>query len=250
MSGSIKLATLAPELEKSSTLFPQFTMHGIKVAMGHSEATYEQGILGLKAGATCLTHTLNAMAPFGSRAPGLTGLISLPPNHNPAAPYYTVIADGEHLHPNTVSLLFNSNPQKCITITDSIELASLPDGIYPGHLQIPHQQQKTGRRATIAGTDTLIGGCIPLQESVRNLMQWSGCGVAKAVATVTENVAAFMEIDGLGGRGVLKEGRRGDLVVLNDDGELLQTWVAGKKVWDLEEELSKREENGEERRRL
>lgn len=215
--------------------------------MGHSTATYEQGLAGLNAGATCLTHTLNAMPGFGSREPGLAGLISLPTTHTPSPPYYTIIADGQHLHPNTVSLLRRANPNRAITITDSIELASLPDGAYPGHAQIPFEQTKTGDRATIAGTETLIGGCIPLQQSVRNLMGWSGCGIAEAVGTVTENVAGLMGIDGEGGRGVLKEGRRADLTVLSNDGEILQTWVAGVKVWDREEEVATREADGETR---
>ncbi|KAF2262357.1 Metallo-dependent hydrolase [Lojkania enalia] len=244
---SIKLATLAPELPDFSSLIKTLAFHGIKVSMGHSTASYEEGLAGLQAGATCLTHTLNGMTPFTSRAPGLTGLISLPAMHPYRQPWYTIIADGEHLHPATVSLLYRSNPKKSIIITDSIELASLPDGTYPGHAQIPFEQTKKGTRATIAGTDTLIGGCISLQEAVRNLMKWSGCGIAEAVSTVTENVAAFMGIDGKGGRGILKEGRRADLCVLNDAGEVLQTWVAGAKVWDREEAVTARENDGEAR---
>ncbi|KAF2686945.1 carbohydrate esterase family 9 protein [Lentithecium fluviatile CBS 122367] len=247
LTSSVKLVTLAPELPDSSTLIKSLTASGIKVSMGHSTATYKQGLEGLKAGATCLTHTLNAMQPLASRSPGLAGLISLPPKHDPASPYYTIIADGEHLHPATVSLLHRSSPQRSILITDSIELASLPDGTYPGHSQIPFQQTKLGTRATIAGTDTLIGGCIPLQQSVRNLLAWSGCGIAEAVGTVTQNVAAFMGIDGVGGRGVLREGRKADLCVLSDEGEVLQTWVEGVKVWDKEDELRVREDDGESR---
>ena len=215
--------------------------------MGHSTASYSDGLIGLESGATCLTHTLNAMPPFASRIPGLAGMISLPSTHNPPAPWYTIIPDGEHLHPATVSLLHNTNPKRSILITDSIELASLPDGTYPGHAQIPFEQTKKGTRATIAGTDTLIGGCITLQEGVRNLMKWSGCDIAEAVRTVTENVAELMGVDGLGGRGVLKEGRRADLCVLNETGEVLQTWIAGRKVWDKEDELRLREDDGEAR---
>ncbi|KAF1945168.1 Metallo-dependent hydrolase [Clathrospora elynae] len=247
LQSSVKLATLAPELPDSMALIKTLTSHGIRVAMGHSTATYEEGLSGLRAGATGLTHTLNAMPVFGSRTPGLAGLVSLPETKKLAPPWFTVIADGEHLHPNTVSLLHRSNPKRSITITDSIELASLKDGTYPGHSQIPFEQAKNGTRATIAGTDTLIGGCIPLQQSVRNLMEWSGCGIAEAVGTVTENVAAFMGVDGEGGRGVLKEGRRADLTVLSEEGEVLQTWVAGHKVWDKEEDIRTREDDGEAR---
>jgi N-acetylglucosamine-6-phosphate deacetylase len=245
LQSSIKLITLAPELPDSAALIKTLTSQGIRVAMGHSTATYEEGLNGLRAGATGLTHTLNAMPSWASRAPGLAGLVSLPERGMVAPPWYTVIADGQHLHPNTVSLLHRSNPKRSILITDSIELASLKDGTYLGHSQIRFEQIKSGTRATIAGTDTLIGGCIPLQQSVRNLMEWSGCGIAEAVGTVTENVAAFMGVDGDGGRGVLKEGRRADLTVLSEQGEVLQTWVAGHKVWDKEEDLRMREDDGE-----
>lgn len=78
-------------------------------------------------------------------------------------------------------------------------------------------------------------------------MAWSGCGIAEAVGTVTENVAGFMGVDGHGGRGILKEGRRADLTILSEAGEVLQTWVAGHKVWDKEEETTAQEEDGERR---
>ncbi|KAF1851797.1 carbohydrate esterase family 9 protein [Cucurbitaria berberidis CBS 394.84] len=243
----VKLVTLAPELPHSAELIKTLTSQGIKVSMGHSTASYEEGLLGMRAGATGLTHTLNAMPALASRAPGLAGLISLPRTHNPTPPYYSIIADGEHLHPSTVSILHRSNARRSILITDSIELASLPDGTHPGHSQIPFEQVKSGTRVTIAGTDTLIGGCIPLQQSVRNLMKWSGCGIAEAVGTVTENVAAFMGINEKGGRGVLKEGRKADLTVLSEQGEVLQTWINGSKVWDKEEEIRAREDDGETR---
>ncbi|CAI6339566.1 unnamed protein product [Periconia digitata] len=252
LNTTVKLATVAPELASSSSLIQSLASTGIRVSLGHSTASYADGLAGLRAGATCLTHTLNAMPPLTSRAPGLAGLISLPrtsteSSTNPPAPYYTIIPDGEHLHPATVSFLHRTNPARAILITDSIELASLPDGTYPGHAQIPFEQTKSGTRATIAGTDTLIGGCIPLQQGVRNLMEWSGCGIAEAVASVTENVAGFMGIDGVGGRGVLREGRRADLCVVSEEGDVLQTWVAGIKVWDRDDEVARKEDDGESR---
>lgn len=171
------------------------------------------------------------MTPLHHRDPGLAGLITLPATneHGVAPPYYTIIPDGQHLHPSVVSLLHRANPQKSILITDSIELAGLNDGVYPGHAQIPHAQRKMGSRATIEGTDTLIGGCMSLQEGVQNLMKWSGCGVAEAVRCVTENVAGMMGLEGVG---KLEQGRRADFVVLSEEGEVLQTWIAARKVWE------------------
>ncbi|CAD0111398.1 unnamed protein product, partial [Aureobasidium uvarum] len=226
---TLKFVTLAPELHKSSELIKSLTSKGIKVSLGHSAATYEQGIEGVKAGATLLTHTLNAMTPLHHREPGLAGLVTTANTDSQKSPYFTIIPDGNHLHPSVATMLFKANPEKCIFITDSIELAGLEDGVYPGHAQIPYKQRKTGSRVTIDGTETLVGGCASLQECIQNMMKWSGCSVAEAVRCVTENVADLM---GDKSRGKLEAGRRADFVVLNDEGEVLQTWVAGLKVWE------------------
>lgn len=169
------------------------------------------------------------MAPLHHRDPGLAGLATAAPSTTSDSPYFSIIPDGNHLHPSIATMLFRSNPKKCILITDSIELAGLPDGTYPGHAQIPHNQTKKGSKVVIEDTDTLIGGCASLQECLQNLMKWSGCNVAEAVRCVTENVADFM---GDETRGKLESGRRADFVVLSEEGEVLQTWVAGLKVWE------------------
>lgn len=169
------------------------------------------------------------MAPLHHRDPGLAGLVTSAPNTTTQSPYFSIITDGNHLHPSVATMLFRANPRKCIVITDSIELAGLPDGTYPGHAQIPFNQTKKGSRVVIEGTETLIGGCAGLGECVQNLVAWSGCEVAEAVRCATENVADFM---GDAERGRLEVGRRADFIVLGDDGEVLQTFVAGQKVWE------------------
>lgn len=218
-------------MEGTPVLVKELTSKGIRVSLGHSSATYAQGLAAVKAGATCLTHTLNAMTPLHHRDPGLAGLVTATAEElNPhSTPYFSIIPDGNHLHPAIASMLFHANPKKCIIITDSIEMAGLPDGTYLGHAQIPHNQTKVGTKVVIEGTDTLIGGCAGLDECVRNVIKWSGCSVAEAVRCVTENVADLM---GLQDRGRLVAGARADFVVLGLDGQLRQTWVAGKKAWE------------------
>lgn len=148
--------------------------------------------------------------------------------------YYSVIPDGIHLHPATLTLAYRANPSKCILITDSIELAGLPDGIYPGNAQIDSQQRKVGNKVTKVGSaatpaeETLIGSCTTLDHCVRNLVNFSGCNLAEAVRCVTENVANLM---GERKRGILEPGRRADFAILNRDGEILETWLGGVKVW-------------------
>ncbi|KAA6415102.1 MAG: N-acetylglucosamine-6-phosphate deacetylase [Lasallia pustulata] len=222
---NIKMVTLAPELPGSLDLIRTLTRdHGIVVSLGHSAATYECGIEALRAGAQTLTHVFNAMNPLHHRTPGLAGLIA-----SPAAPFYSLIPDGIHLHPATLTLAFRANPERCILITDSIEMAGLPDGLYPGHSQIPREQRKEGNKVTIDGTDTLIGSCSSIDECVRNLMGWSGCSLPEAVRCVTENFANLMKDQE---RGMLEQGRRADFVLLDSDGYVLQTWIKGARVFE------------------
>jgi N-acetylglucosamine-6-phosphate deacetylase len=228
-SDTLKLVTLAPELDNSGFLIRTLVQNGTRVSLGHSAASYAQGVAALQAGASCLTHTLNAMAPLHHRDPGLAGLVTATPSTTTNSPYFSIITDGNHLHPSVATMLFRANPSKCIIITDSIELAGLPDGTYPGHAQIPFNQTKQGSRVVIEGTETLIGGCAGLGECVQNLMAWSGCEIAEAVRCATENVVDFM---GDTERGKLEVGRRADFILLSESGEVLQTFSSGKKVWE------------------
>jgi N-acetylglucosamine-6-phosphate deacetylase len=223
--------TLAPELSESELLTRSLVNSDVRVSLGHSTATYDQGLKALSEGASCLTKTMNCFPPLHHREPGLVGLITLPESGDTKAPYYSVIADGHHIHPSVAAMLYRAAPQRCILVSDSIELAGLPDGTYPGNALVPQQQVKAGPVATVEGTNTLIGSCTTVNESVRNLIKWSGCSVAEAVRCVTENVADMM---GTLDRGILQEGRRADFVVLDDDGNVLETWIEGKQVWRTE----------------
>ena len=111
---AIKMITLAPELEGSEDRIKTLSeQDGIVVSIGHSGADFDTGLTALKAGARALTHVFNAMNPLHHRLPGLAGLIA-----SPEAPYFSLIADGIHLHPATLTMAFRSNPQRCILITD------------------------------------------------------------------------------------------------------------------------------------
>jgi len=234
-STTIRLITLAPELPGSVALVGHLreTYPHIVISLGHSAATYEAGRVALDVGATALTHVFNAMAPLHHREPGLAGLMAS------GRCFYSVIPDGIHLHPATLAMAFRTDPSKCVLITDSIELAGLPDGVHPGHGQIPRPQRKVGNRVTIEGTDTLIGSCCSLDECVRNMVEMTACTLAEAVRCVTENVAAMM---GEGKRGMLEFGRRADLVILDGQGNVKETWVGGHKVWAASEEVTNRTE--------
>jgi N-acetylglucosamine-6-phosphate deacetylase len=223
---TIKMVTLAPELPGTMDLIGRLTWQeqgsGIVVSLGHSNADYKTSAFALMVGATALTHVFNAMPPLNHRDPGLAGTIA-----SKHSPYYSIIADGIHLHPSIVAMAYRADPERCMLITDSIEMAGMPDGIYPGHAQIPLEQQKTGSRVTIKGTDTLIGSCIGMDECVRNLKKFAQCTLAQAVRCATENIAHLMELND---RGTLQPGKRADLVILDKEGNVKELWIKGRCV--------------------
>ena len=225
LQDSVKLVTLAPELDSSEGLIKSLTGAAVRVSLGHSSASYDMGCRAMQHGATSITNVFNAMSPLHDRSPGLAGLISSPGH----APFYSMIPDGTHLHPATLNMAYRANPRRSILVTNSVELSGLVDGTYPGHSHLRNRQTKTGCKVVVEGTETLVGSCIGMDEGIRNLMRWSGCSVAEAVRCATENVASSM---GLVDRGKLEEGRRADFVVLDEEGEILQTWIRGKKVFD------------------
>jgi len=113
----IKIMTIAPELTGALKVIERCVELGIRVNMGHSDATYVQALEGKKAGATGITHFFNAMRPFHHREPGLAGLGLLDEEL-----YIEVIADGAHLHPRTLEMIFNRKRlDRIMLITDSVK---------------------------------------------------------------------------------------------------------------------------------
>jgi N-acetylglucosamine-6-phosphate deacetylase len=220
----VKFITLAPELPGATALIGQLQEEypHIAISLGHSSATYEEGLAALQLGARCLTHVFNAMNPLHHRMPGLAGLMST------GKTFFSIIPDGIHLHPAMVTLCMRTDPRRCILITDSIELAGLPDGAHAGHGQIPQRQLKQGNKVTIEGTETLIGSCCTIDECVRNTVAFTGCNLAEAVQCVTENITEMMRENK---RGKLEPGRRADFAILDEHGNVLETWLLGKKLW-------------------
>jgi len=113
----VKVITLAPELPGAARVIEKIVDMGIRVNMGHSDATFRQASEAKKAGATGITHIFNAMRPFHHREPGIAGLGLIDQDL-----YIEVIADGIHLHPKIIELIFNRKRlDKLIIVSDSVK---------------------------------------------------------------------------------------------------------------------------------
>ncbi|GJJ77052.1 N-acetylglucosamine-6-phosphate deacetylase [Entomortierella parvispora] len=112
---SIKLFTCAPELEGVADCIPNLVKAGITVSIGHSTANISQAEKAVTNGATFIAHLFNAMPQFHHRDPGVIGLLGS--RMDLPRPYYGLICDGMHVHPNSVKIAYDSHPEGVILCT-------------------------------------------------------------------------------------------------------------------------------------
>ncbi|MFM7469457.1 MAG: N-acetylglucosamine-6-phosphate deacetylase [Vampirovibrionales bacterium] len=162
LSPSVKLVTLAPELPGAIELIKFLVQKGIRVSIGHTNATSVQTQQALEAGATCFTHAFNAMRALHHRTPGVLHTLLM----NEVA-YHEMIGDGVHLHPETMALLLKSRPRKKqLLVSDCMCLSGLPEdethtfgGELVGFKEGAMRQLQTG---TIVGSALFVSQQIPL----------------------------------------------------------------------------------------
>ncbi|KAG0227951.1 hypothetical protein BGW42_002505 [Actinomortierella wolfii] len=158
---SVKIITCAPELEGIMDAIPDLVKAGIIVSVGHSMANTAQAEQAVKNGATFITHLFNAMPQFHHRDPGVIGLLGSRPDL--PRPYYGLICDGIHVHPNSVKIAYDSHPEGVILVTDAMSAMGLAPGNYQlGNMSVTKEED----RVYIEGTDTLAGRCNCVSTSI------------------------------------------------------------------------------------
>jgi N-acetylglucosamine-6-phosphate deacetylase len=220
--GHLRMMTIAPELPGSLPIVRSLVASGTVASFGHSSASYEQTIDGFNAGISHVTHLFNAMMSIHHRSPG--PLVAIFQTHNVTA---QLITDGVHIHPAVLGLTFGTlGPQRTIVITDGMQAIGLGDGrfVYNGI----EYESKDGTARYKDGT--LIGTALGLNQMVARFMTFTGCPLAAAIRTVTENPARLLGIEGK--KGTIAPGKDADLVLLEDDLSVCATMVAGKIVFE------------------
>ncbi|KAG1824342.1 carbohydrate esterase family 9 protein [Suillus subaureus] len=144
-------------------------------------------------------------------------------------PFYEIIVDGIHSHPNSVRLAYSAHPDGCILITDAMKILDphLKDGVHDW--RDGRRFYKEGDKLYIEGTTTLAGSVVTLDKCVRNFVRYTGCSIGQAIVCATYNPARCLNIENK--KGTLRAGADADLVVLDHQGDILSTWVKGKMVW-------------------
>jgi N-acetylglucosamine-6-phosphate deacetylase len=185
----IKLLTVAPE-KVETHLLQRIVEAGIKVAAGHSNATYEQAKESFGQGVSLLTHLFNAMSLFGSREPGLVGAY-LDSNEDV---YASVIADGYHVHYGSISICAKLKQQRLLLVTDAMPPVGMGDLDFT--LGQYHIHTKAGKCTNEAGV--LAGSALDMASAVRNCVEHVGIPVEEALRMASTYVADFLGLTHLG----------------------------------------------------
>ncbi|HSS35231.1 MAG TPA: N-acetylglucosamine-6-phosphate deacetylase [Patescibacteria group bacterium] len=201
----LRLTTIAPELPGALELISWLRDRGVATSVGHSAATFEQARAGFDAGATSTTHLFNAMTGIDHRTPGVA-LAALLDDRA----YVELIADGIHVVPPVWPLISRLKPpDRLMLVSDAIAIAGTGSGRGRiGGLDV----EVVDGRVVLAGTTTLAGSAIALDDAVRNLVA-HGIPLPTAVGAATRNP---LELVGVTDRGRLEVGQRADLIELDD----------------------------------
>jgi len=220
--GHLRLMTLAPELPGAAELTAHATARGVRVSLGHSNATSAETRSAIAAGAVSATHTFNAMRALDHREPGILGVALTDDSL-----YAELICDGVHCAPESVKLFWRAKgAEHAILVTDAISATGMPDGEYMlGGFPV----QVAGGRAMARGV--LAGSVLTLDRALANFVTFTGAPVNQALRLLTTNPA---KMTGLADRvGTLAVGQLANLVAIDARGALVASIHEGLAVSSL-----------------
>ncbi len=208
--GAIRMVTLAPERPGAGAAIRRFVDAGVVVALGHTDATYEQTQRAIAAGATVGTHLFNAMPPLDHREPGPVLALLQDPRVT-----VELIADGVHVHPAVVHAVIEAaGADRVVAVTDSIAAAGCDDGAFRlGTVPI----DVVSGVARVRGTSTIAGSTATMDQLFRNVAGLGSDADAALAAAVRMTAATPARALGLERVGVLRVGYDANLVVLDSD---------------------------------
>jgi N-acetylglucosamine-6-phosphate deacetylase len=212
----VTLLTLAPERASIDTL-RQLTEAGVTVAAGHTASDYETMRDALRNGVRGFTHLFNAMTPFTSREPGVVGAALEDPHS-----WCGLIVDGHHVHPAALRVAIAAKPrQKMFLVTDAMPPVGAADPSFV--LNGEKITARDGVCQTAGGV--LAGSALDMATAVRNTVEMVGVPLAEAARMASTYPAAFLGLEKSFGK--VTAGYRADLVALNEDYSVYETWIAG-----------------------
>lgn len=218
--GLIKYITMAVENDEDYALTKYCSQNNVVVSIGHSNATYEQAVQAYAHGARSMTHVYNAMTPFTHRANGLVGGALRIRNM-----YGEIICDGNHSTLAALNNFFTSKgPDYSIMITDSLMCKGFPVGTkfdFGGQEVVIYPDGS----AHLVEAGNLAGSTLNVNKGLKILIEDALVPVNYAINACTSNPARCLHVDDR--KGTIGVGYDADLVVLDKDYEVVQTYCKG-----------------------
>jgi N-acetylglucosamine-6-phosphate deacetylase len=222
-TGDVRWLTLAPELPGAVELIGFLVARGVRVSIGHTDATWDQAAAGVAAGATLATHLFNAMRPLRHRDPGVAGYVI----GTPLSAGF--IADGNHVAFETLAMVARAKaPDELILITDA--LAGL--GMAPGRYIVAGREYISDGTSGRLLDGTLTGSLLPLNLALRNVVERVGLEPAVAVQMATLNPARALGVEGSLGR--VEVGRTANLAIVDEAWDVQATYAGGAIAYQRE----------------
>lgn len=219
--GLIKVITMACEHDQDFKLTEYCASQGILVSQGHSSASYEQARMAVAHGARSMTHVFNGMTPFHHRNPGLVGAAM-----RFRDVYGEVICDGNHSNVNSLNNYYMAKgADYVIMISDSLMAKGCPVGshhIFGGN----EIEVYPDGSAHLVETKGLAGSTLRINRGLQIVVEQAQVPFDYALNSCTINPARALRIDDH--KGKICTGYDADLVVLNNDYDVLQTYARGK----------------------
>ena len=218
--GLIKYITMAVENDEDFTLTKYCSQNNVVVSIGHSNATYEQAVQAYAHGARSMTHVYNAMTPFTHRANGLVGGALRIRNM-----YGEIICDGNHSTLAALNNFFTSKgPDYSVMITDSLMCKGFPVGTkfdFGGQEVVIYPDGS----AHLVEAGNLAGSTLNVNKGLKILIEDALVPVNYAINACTSNPARCLHVDDR--KGTIGVGYDADLVILDKDYEVVQTYCKG-----------------------
>ncbi|WP_428908859.1 N-acetylglucosamine-6-phosphate deacetylase [Niallia sp. Krafla_26] len=215
---TIKVVTLAPERPGGIEFVKHLKENGIIASVGHSDATYEEMVEAINAGANQVTHLFNQMRGLHHREPGVVGAALL---HNEIKA--EMIVDGVHVRPEMVKLAFQQKGKHgIILITDAMRAKCLKSGIYD--LGGQSVTVKDGKALLEGGT--LAGSILKLGDGIKNMLHFTDCTLEDIIEMASVNPAKQLNI--IDRKGTIATGKDADIVLLDEHNKVTMTICRGK----------------------
>jgi N-acetylglucosamine-6-phosphate deacetylase len=218
--GTVHMVTLAPELEHGMDAVRRFADAGVLAATGHTDADWEQTRAAIDAGSIVTTHLFNQMRPIHHREPG-----PMPALMTDERMHVELIADGIHVHPAVIAMVYAAVPaDRIVLVTDAMAATGQADGRYLlGDLPV----DVVDGVARLVEGGVLAGSTLTMDKAFALVVRECGFSLSDAVLAASVTPARLLGRTDIGSIGV---GKSADLVALDADLALAQVWHKGAVV--------------------